>query len=105
MKYEVYTDLIFANDFHTFQFQSVGKSGTIHKGGSFIVTQLPHVFNLAFGDIKEDNEIDDHAISNNGDRNKILATLAKVIELLPTDILKNGSIFGEVQKKEQGFTG
>jgi hypothetical protein len=34
---------------------------------------------LSFGDIKEDGELDDLTISNNGDRNKILATIAKVV--------------------------
>lgn len=44
-------------------------------------TDEPLVYNLAFGDVNKDNEIDDFIISNNGDRNKILATLAIVIGL------------------------
>lgn len=36
---------------------------------------------LAFGDVRKDGSIDDYSISNNGDRNKILATVAFVIEL------------------------
>jgi uncharacterized OB-fold protein len=31
------------------------------------------IFNLAFGDVDETGEINDSTISNNGDRNKILA--------------------------------
>jgi len=81
MKYEIYTDLRIAHDLRVFEFVSIGKYGAVPKRIAFIPTVLPEVFNLAFGDINEDGEIDDYSISNNGDRNKILATLAKVIEL------------------------
>ena len=40
---------------------------------------IPNVYNLSFGDIKENGELDDLTISNNGDRNKILATIVKVV--------------------------
>jgi hypothetical protein len=39
------------------------------------------VVNLAFGNVTEDDEIDDKIISDNGDRNKILATVANVVRL------------------------
>ena len=81
MKYEIYSDFVIARDFHVFEFASTGKFGRIPKRIAFIPTELPEVYNLAFGDINENGEIDDYAISDNGDRNKILATLAKVIEL------------------------
>lgn len=35
--------------------------------------------NLAFGDVSDKGEIDDLVVSNNGDRNKVLATVAYVI--------------------------
>lgn len=81
MQYEIYTDLTIARDLRVFEFVSVGKYGSIAKRIAFIPTELPEVYNLAFGDINEEGEIDDYTISDNGDRNKILATLAKVIEL------------------------
>lgn len=81
MQYEFYSDLTIARDLRVFEFVSEGKYGSIRKRVAFIPTELPDVYNLAFGDIKEEGEIDDYSISDNGDRNKILATLAKVVEL------------------------
>lgn len=81
MKYEIYSDLLIANDLRIFEFVSIGKYGSIPKRIAFIPTELPEVYNLAFGDINENDEIDDYSISDNGDRNKILATIARVIEL------------------------
>ena len=81
MRYEIYTDIKVARDLLVFEFVSMGKYGSIPKRIAFIPTELAEVDNLAFGDINEDGEIDDYSISDNGDRNKILATLAKVIEL------------------------
>jgi hypothetical protein len=39
------------------------------------------VYNLALGDVDEDNEINDHIITDNGDRNKVLATVAAIVEV------------------------
>lgn len=80
MKYEVYSDLHIDEDLSKFEFVSVGKNGPILKRITFIPTELQEVYILAFGDIGKNNEIDDHSISNNGDRNKILATVVNVIE-------------------------
>lgn len=81
MQYEFYSDLVIASDLRVFDFVSVGKYGSIQKRVAFIPTELPGVYNMAFGDTNDDGEIDDYSISDNGDRNKILATLAKIIEL------------------------
>lgn len=43
-------------------------------------TDTPGVYNLAFGDIDQKGEMDDVTISDNGDRNKILATVAKAVD-------------------------
>ncbi|WP_207515337.1 DUF6934 family protein [Longitalea luteola] len=80
MKYEVYTDIRKDAELRIFEFVSIGKFGAIRKRISFMPTSLPYVYNLAFGDINKDGEIDDISISDNGDRNKILATLAKVLD-------------------------
>lgn len=81
MNYEIYTDLNIADDLRVFEFMSIGKHGSIPKRVAFIPTDLPGVYNLAFGDIKQDGELDDQSITDNGDRNKILATIAKVIDI------------------------
>lgn len=60
----------------TFEFVSEGKNGLIHKRVQYNKTNLKDVYNLAFGD--RDNttgEIDDTVISNNGDSEKVLATV------------------------------
>jgi hypothetical protein len=80
MKYEAYSDIRERRDLGVFDFISMGKCGTIPKRISFIPTALPYVYNLAFGNLKEDGKIDDISVSDNGDRNKILATLARVID-------------------------
>lgn len=50
--------------------------GPILKLISFSETDLNGLFNLAFGDLdKKTGEINDSVISNNGDRDKILATI------------------------------
>lgn len=42
-------------------------------------TEIDRVYNLAFGDVVENGEIDDYSITDNGDRNKILATVFDVV--------------------------
>jgi len=80
MKYEIYSELKFTDDFSVIDFVSVGKNGAIPKRISFTSTELKNVYNLAFGDIDENGEIDDYRISDNGDRNKILATVVNVLD-------------------------
>jgi hypothetical protein len=75
MKYEMYFDFRFTQDFSVIDFTSTGKNGAIPKRIIFSTTELENVYNLAFGDIDENGEIDDCRISDNGDRNKILATV------------------------------
>ena len=43
------------------------------------MTEMDNIFNLAFGDVGENGEFDDLRISDNGDRNKILATVVNII--------------------------
>ena len=65
---------------------------------------MENVFNLAFGDINENGEINDYTISDNGDRNKILATVANVVDVYTKSILTDGSFSGVVRPKGPGFT-
>ena len=63
-----------------FEFISEGKKGAIRKLIQFQETNEPGLFNLAFGDKKDDtSEIDDLAISNNGDSEKVLATVVSAL--------------------------
>jgi hypothetical protein len=79
MQYENYPSFHIADDLSVFDFYSVGKKGKVPKRVVFMRTQTTGVYNLAFGDINENGEIDDIKISDNGDRNKILATVAKAV--------------------------
>lgn len=63
--------------FKIFEFVSVGPKGNISKLIKYSHTNFKDVYNLAFGDKNtKTGEIDDKVVSNNGDREKILATVA-----------------------------
>lgn len=79
MKYEIYTGIVMSDNFSRFDFVSNGKKGAIRKRVSFTLTEVENVYNLAFGDLGEDGEIDDLSVSNNGDRNKVLATIVDIV--------------------------
>ena len=80
MKYEVYSEIEVTDDFDIFDFVSTGKNGHILKRVAFTRTEQDNVYNLALGDVDEDNEINNYAITDNGDRNKVLATVAFIVE-------------------------
>jgi hypothetical protein len=84
MKYEVYKDIQSTNDYSLFSFVSTGRHGNIRKGIEFTPTQIPGFVNLAFGDIDAHGYIDDCRTSANGDRNKVLATIAHVVDMYLT---------------------
>ena len=79
MKFEVYSVIEVNPDFSNFDFISDGCNGKIPKRVQILPTPIPNMYNLSFGDIKDNGELDDLIISNNGDRNKILATIVKVV--------------------------
>jgi hypothetical protein len=81
MKYENYDAVRIADDLSSFDFESSGKNGEIPKRIIFMPTELPEVYILAFGNITHNDELDDYSINDNGDRNKILATIASVVDL------------------------
>lgn len=59
-----------------FEFISEGSNGNIRKLIQFQETNEPHLYNLAFGDKDLDTgELDDLIVSNNGDSEKVLATV------------------------------
>lgn len=64
----------------TFEFVSEGVKGRVHKLVIYNRTDWENVFNLGFGDKDEDTgEIDDEAVTNNGDSKKVLATVASTL--------------------------
>lgn len=66
-------------DFTVFEFVSNGKNGIIHKAIKYSKTLNNDVYNLGFGDIifsdETTIEIDDTNLSNNGDLEKVIATI------------------------------
>ena len=63
--------------YETFSFISEGPRGNIEKRIIYSKMQNYDVFNLAFGDkIKGSQEIDDSAVTDNKDSEKVLATVA-----------------------------
>jgi hypothetical protein len=63
-----------------FEFISEGPNGLIRKLIQFQVTNQPNIYNLAFGDKNaETGQIDDLAVSNNGDSEKVLATVVAAL--------------------------
>ncbi|OFX43651.1 MAG: hypothetical protein A2046_15980 [Bacteroidetes bacterium GWA2_30_7] len=66
--------------FLTYEFISEGTKGLIFKRVQFKQTNLKNVYNLAFGDKDQTTgEIDDTVISNNGDSEKVLATVVATV--------------------------
>lgn len=68
----------------SFIFESVGVKGKIKKSITYhLLRWLPNgipVYNLGFGDWSEvSQQVDDSIVSNNGDRDKVLATVASTI--------------------------
>lgn len=72
----------FTNDYQAYEFYSEGPKGRIRK--LVIFTRIPdtdpEIYNLAFGDAHPvTGKLDDEVISNNEDRDIVLATVANTI--------------------------
>ena len=60
-----------------FEFTSEGHKGLVKKRVIFEQIGKTNIFNLAFGDVDETtDEFDDFVVTNNGDSEKVLATVA-----------------------------
>ncbi len=75
-------DYFNSNDYLDYEFYSEGPNGRIKK--IVLYTKIPNtdppVYNLAFGDSNPNTgELDDMAISNNKDRQIVLATVANTV--------------------------
>jgi hypothetical protein len=62
-----------------FEFVSEGKNGKISKFVIYRETNLYNLYNLGFGDKNEEGEINDLIITNNGDSQQVLATVASTL--------------------------
>lgn len=62
------------------EFISIGKNGPVKKRILFSPPDAVMV-NLAFGDIDEYGKLNDRTVTDNGDRNKVLATVVHAVEL------------------------
>jgi hypothetical protein len=79
MKYEKYDSLEVSSNLSEYKFVSTGPKGEIQQLIQFELTDMPGIYNLAFGSCKNDGSVDDLTITDNKDRNKILATIASAI--------------------------
>lgn len=69
----------FSTNNRVFRFKSIGENGVIHKIVQFRKIK-DNIYNLGFGDYDPITKIvDDEARSNNGDLEKILATIISII--------------------------
>jgi hypothetical protein len=95
-----------------YEFFSDGPNGNIKKVVEFykLENYEEDVYNLAFGDWDEkDRQIDDLAISNNSDREKVLATVAATVLEFMKDhpqaiILARGSTKSRTRLYQMGIT-
>jgi len=79
MKYARYP-VVASSDFQMYLFFSEGPRGKISKG--VVYTKMStNVYNLSFGDwVAGDLRLDDTRRTNNGDRDKVLATVASTVQ-------------------------
>ena len=76
-----------------FEFLSQGPKGRIPKIIKFSETHLKDFYNLAFGDKdSKTGEIDDLTVSNNGDSEKVLATVVSAVYAF-TDKNRNAWVY------------
>lgn len=74
-KYLYYTN----SSFLDFEFESIGPKGVIKKVARFSEIGK-NIYNFGFGDLNEaSGEISDTVVSNNGDGDKVLITVANII--------------------------
>ncbi len=79
MKLDKY-ELKSGEQLEVFEFVSVGIKGKIPKLIQYTPTNYKDLYNLGFGDKNmETDEIDDSTISNNGDSEKVLATVVAIL--------------------------
>ena len=88
---EIY-DFELGTGFQEFEFDSIGPKGVIRKVVQYSETNLKDLYNLGFGDKdNKTNKINDLTIPNNGDSQKVLATVASTL-LVFTEYFPEASV-------------
>ena len=78
--------------FSDYEFESIGIKGIIKKVARFNIIETD-IYNFGFGDLNEKTgEISDTIISNNGDGDKVLGTVANIIYDF-TDVFTGAAVF------------
>ncbi len=68
------------NELNIFEFDSIGNKGKITKIVQYTEMSVKGYFNLGFGDLDlQTREINDDIITNNGDGQKVLATVVSTM--------------------------
>lgn len=81
MQSEIYPNVSTRESYSIYEFSSVGNRGIILKRVIFSPTEYTDVYGLILGNVNTYDEIDEYTVSNNGDRNKILATVVNIISI------------------------
>ncbi len=80
-------------EFTRFEFISEGAKGTVRKIIEFQKMNSKNVYNLAFGDYNsETDQIDDLVVTNNGDTEKVLSTVASAVYAF-LDVYPNAYVY------------
>lgn len=68
------------DELNIFEFDSIGKKGKIKKIVQYTEMSVKGYYNLGFGDLDiETREVNDEVITNNGDGQKVLATVVSTL--------------------------
>lgn len=81
MKYDTYQLLQASADLRIFNFTSIGPNGNVIKQLAFQETITPGIYNLCLSDISETGDSDDGKVTNNNDRDLVLATVARIVAI------------------------
>ena len=100
-RYEYATE----DELNIFEFVSVGNKGKVTKIVQYTEMTIKGYYNLGFGDLDiETKEINDEIVTNNGDGQKVLATVVSTVYSFTGKILMHIFMQLEVMKQEQDCT-
>ncbi|MCF0064211.1 hypothetical protein MUK70_26530 [Dyadobacter chenwenxiniae] len=86
-----YYPYLASEDYLSFTFKSISEKRIICKKAEFLPIS-DDIYNFAFGDLADENAIDDRAVTDNKDMNMVLATIIQILlEFLETH--KNKAVY------------
>lgn len=80
MNNESYEAISTSEEFDIFEFVCIGKTRNINKQVRFKPLVPNDLYSLQFGDIDENGNLDYYSVSGNGDSEKILTTVSRVVD-------------------------